>query len=86
MKSGLRGTDISRNEITNISAQGFWLLVENQEYFIPFKDYPVFKGATIEQIFSIKQIAPGQLHWPLLDADVELEALEHPESFPLMYR
>ena len=86
MKSELRGTSTLRNEVTSISAQGFWLLVENREYFVPFQDYPVFKNATIEQIFTIKQLAPGQYHWPLLDADVELEALEHPEQFPLMYQ
>ena len=69
-----------------ISAHGFWLLIQDKEYFVPFKDHPVFKGATIEQIFTVQQIAPNQLHWSLLDADIELEALEHPDQFPLTYR
>ncbi len=86
MKSEQRGTNILVNEVTNISVMGFWLLVDNREYFVPFADYPVFKTATMDQIFNIKQIGPKQLHWPALDADVELEALEEPERFPLVYR
>jgi hypothetical protein len=86
MKSGLRGTNTLVNEVTNISAKGFWLLVENREYFVPFADYPVFKSATIDQIFNFKRIGPRQYHWHDLDADVELDALEQPEQFPLLYR
>ncbi len=40
----------------------------------------------LEQIFDVQRIGPGQYHWPSLDADVELEALEHPEHYPLIWR
>ncbi len=86
MKSMRSGTDTLVNEVTNISAAGFWLLVDNHEYFVPFADYPVFKSATINQIFNLRRIGPRQYHWPSLDADIELDALEHPEQFPLIYR
>jgi Protein of unknown function (DUF2442) len=86
MKSEQRGTNTLGNEVTNISVMGFWLLVDNREYFVPFADYPVFKTATMDQIFNFRRIGPKQYHWPALDADIELNALEHPDQFPLIYR
>ncbi len=74
------------SEVTNIEAFGFWLLAEDHEYFVPFSDYPVFKNATIEQILNLQCLAPGQYHWPDLDADIELEALQNPERYPLSSR
>jgi len=74
------------NPITSITEAGFWLLESDKEYFVSFADYPVFKHATIEQVFAVKRIAPGHYHWSALDADVELEALDNPERFPLIYQ
>jgi hypothetical protein len=84
--SELHGTGTSHSEVTNISRASFWLLVENREYFVPFTDYPVFAQATLDQIFAVEHIAPRQLYWPSLDADIELDALEQPDSYPLTWR
>ncbi len=86
MSSNQPGSSISHSEVTNISAAGFWLLVDDKEYFIPFEDYPVFRQATVAQIYGVERLSPMQFSWPELDADIELEALEHPEQFPLIYR
>jgi len=86
MSSSLPGVAISHSEVTNIGAIGFWLLVDDREYFVPFDDYPVFWGATVAQIYAVQRLGPTQFHWPELDADIELEALEHPEQFPLVFR
>ena len=80
------GTNISHSEVTNISAAGFWLLVDDKEYFVPFKDYPIFRRATVAQIYAVERLSPTQFAWPELDADIELDALEHPERFPMIYR
>jgi len=80
------GTNILINEVTNISKIGFWLVVHNTEYFVPFTDYPVFKKATIEQIIEFEMLSPHQLYWKSLDCDIELAALENPQHFPLSYR
>ncbi len=61
-------------------------MVDDAEYFVPFDDYPVFRKATVEQIFGVQRIGPDHFHWPALDADVELEALEHPERYPLVWK
>jgi hypothetical protein len=74
------------SEVINIEPLGFWVLVDDREYFIPFAEYPVFKGASIEQIFQIQRVSLIQLHWPDLDADIEIEALEQPENYPLVFR
>ncbi len=79
------GTSTLDSEVTNIAATGFWLLVDDAEYFIPFSDYPAFLQASVEQIFAVERIGPRQFHWPELDTDIELDALEHPERFPLTW-
>ncbi|HKZ87267.1 MAG TPA: DUF2442 domain-containing protein [Anaerolineae bacterium] len=80
------GIDISHSEVTSVGPAGFWLLVDDAEYFVPFADYPVFQIATVDQIFNVQRLSPRQFHWPALDADVELDALEHPEHYPLVWR
>jgi hypothetical protein len=86
MISSLPGLGISPSPVTNIDAHGFWLLVDDAEYFVPFADYPVFATATVEQIFAVQPLGPRQFHWPELDVDVELDALETPERYPLVWR
>lgn len=73
-------------EVTNISPNGIWILVNNKEYFISYKDYPVFATATIRQIADVYSDFSGNLHWEELDADIELESLENPEDYPLIYK
>ena len=86
MSSSPLGSATSVCEVTNITPQGFWLLVDNEEYFVPFADYPLFREATVSQIHNLRRTGPSQIHWPALDADIELEALARPESFPLLFR
>jgi hypothetical protein len=45
MSLNLPGVDISYSDVTGISAIGFWLLVDDREYFVPFDDYPIFGKA-----------------------------------------
>lgn len=80
------GTNISQSEtlITSIERDGFWLLTEEGEYYVSFEDYPDFVNATIAQIHNFRQSFDG-FHWPDLDIDIELDALKHPERFPLKF-
>jgi hypothetical protein len=86
MSSSQPGSHISPSEVTNIEPFGFWILIEGKEFFVPFEDYPVFKPATVKQLLNMEIISPQQLHWPDLDADIELEALEHPDHYPLVWK
>jgi hypothetical protein len=86
MSLSLDGINISLSEVTNITHLGFWLLVDDKEYFVPFQDYPAFLNANISQIYNVQETGPGQYYWPDLDIDIELDALENPEQYPLQFR
>ena len=85
MLSKKRGKNIYASEVTAVGRDGFWLISRDQEFFVPFNCYPAFRQATVEQIYKMEEIAPGQLRWESLDADIELEALENPERYPLKF-
>jgi len=85
MTSEMHGTNILGSEVTAVGRDGFWLIAHDLEYFIPFNSYPVFRKATVQEIFAMEEIAPGQFRWESLDADIALEALAYPERFPLKF-
>ena len=72
--------------VTAVEPQGLWLRVGEEEYFVPFADYPQFQRASLEHVFAATIIGPGQLRWAALDVDIELEALVAPERYPLVWR
>ena len=84
MRSTPRGRRTSNVEVTNVSAVGFWLLLDGREVFAPFKDFPWFRDATIGQLISVERPRPGHLYWPDLDVDLAVESLDRPEDFPLV--
>ncbi len=86
MDSSTSGTGTSTCNVTGINDLGFWVLVEDKEYFVPFSDYPGFKDSSINQILNIRFSPPSQLHWIDIDMDIELPSLAQPESFPLVFK
>ncbi len=84
MKSATLGKSTSDAEVTNISRHGFWLLVADEELFIPFKEFPWFKDASVSEILKVEWPQPDHLYWPDLDVDVAVESIRHPEKFPLL--
>ncbi len=86
MISSPLGNAILGSEVTAVTPQGFWLWVDDREYFVPFADYPAFRTATVAQIFAVQRRGPDQFYWPALDVDIELEALERPAHYPLTFK
>ena len=84
MKSAARGTPTSGVEVTNISANGFWLLLDSQELFVAFTDFPWFNDVTIRQLTRVERPNPHHLYWPDLDIDLATDSLVNPEQFPLV--
>ena len=82
----MNGKDTSSNSVTGITTHGFWILVNDKEYFISFADYPVFKKAAVENIFDFRLVSPAQLRWETIDCDIELESLDNPQKFPLRFK
>ena len=86
MKSKTHGANILEIEITNISKYGFWLLLAEKELFLPFSEFPWFREATVTAIMNVQFSEPDHLYWPMLDLDLTVESIEHPEQFPLVAR
>jgi Protein of unknown function (DUF2442) len=71
-------------EVSLATNKGFWLLLENEELFVPYSEFPWFKQATMEQITKVERPSVNHLYWPLLDVDLSIESVRHPASFPLI--
>ena len=78
------GIDTSAVEVTNISRHGLWLLLRDEELFLPFEDFPWFREAPVGHILNVEAPSPDHLYWPALDIDLAVESIRHPEKFPLV--
>ena len=78
------GNVTSAAEVTNISKHGLWLLLGDEELFMPFEHFPWFKKATVEQIVEVEWPSPDHLYWPLLDIDLSVASIRDPSAFPLL--
>ena len=86
MKSAALGKNTSGVEVLNVSPHGFWLLVDTEELFVAFDQFPWFRDATIGQISGVQLPSPNHLYWPALDVDLAVESIRHPEQFSLVSR
>jgi hypothetical protein len=84
MTSAVLGIGTSPVEVTNISRHGFWLLLEDEELFLPFSEFPWFQEASVGKILNVELPSANHLYWPDLDIDLAVESIRHPERFPLV--
>jgi hypothetical protein len=70
--------------VTNIGPHGLWVFVRGKEHFLPYKEYPWFKNATVSQIANLELHHNVDLYWPSLDVDLSLDCLENPDKYPLV--
>lgn len=85
MKSNLRGKSTLAAEVTQIDEFGIWLLINGKEYFLDFESFPWFRNATIDSIQNVQRLNEQHLHWPDLDVDLDIDSIEHPERYPLIW-
>lgn len=86
LTSATPGADISAVEVTQISKHGFWILLRDEELFLPFSEFPWFRDAAVGKILNIELPCDNHLYWPELDVDLTVESIRHPENFPLVSR
>ena len=86
MSFSRRGTTGLRVEISNISAHGIRILVDDRELFAPFEEFPWFKGATVAQVLRVERPSPDHLYWPDLDVDLSVKSIDDPAAYPLVFR
>jgi hypothetical protein len=84
MTSATLGIHTSLVEVTNISPHGFWLLLEDEELFLPFAEFPWFRDVAVGKILNVELPSSNHLYWPELDIDLAVESIRHPEQFPLV--
>lgn len=86
MTSATLGISTSPVEVTNISSHGLWLLLKDEELFLPFSEFPWFREAAVGKIMHVELPSPDHLYWPELDVDLAVESIRRPEMFPLISR
>jgi hypothetical protein len=84
MKSAARGESTSPVEVSNISPHGFWLLLGEEELFVPFTEFPWFQEATVREISHVERPTAHHLCWPDLDIDLDVASIRNPKAFPLV--
>ena len=73
-------------EVTNISAHGFWILLNGVEYFLSFSNFPWFRKASIDEICDVQLLHEQHLYWDKIDIDLELASITNPDDYPLIYK
>lgn len=86
MKSQVLGTDTFEVEVTNIDRHGIWLLVQGEEYFLPFSEFPWFENAPVSSILRVELVHEGHLFWSELDIDLTMSSLKKPSKYPLIWQ
>ena len=80
----LPGASTLEVEVTNVSKHGFWLLLGDEELFVPFSEFPWFKDAPIAKLLKVEHPHEHHLYWPDLDVDLAVESIRHPQRYPLV--
>jgi hypothetical protein len=86
MRSARHGRRTSAVEVSNISPNGLWLLLDERELFLPFEQFPWFRKAPIDALLNVQRPQKHHLWWPGLDVDLAVESIEHPGRYPLVSR
>ena len=86
MKSSTPGTSTLEIEVTNISKHGIWVLVDDEELFLPFAYFPWFRKASLGAVLNVQRPSSKHLCWPDLDVDLTLDSIRHPDKYPLVVK
>jgi hypothetical protein len=86
MRSARHGRRTSAVEVSNVSPNGLWLLLDERELFLPFEQFPWFRKAPIDALLNVRRPQKHHLWWPELDVDLAVESIEHPARYPLVSR
>lgn len=76
------GSDRPRVEVTHISRNGFWLLLDDDAILVRFDDCPWFRDATIGALTDVEWPSPDRLYWPRLGMDLPMEMIRPSLELP----
>ena len=85
---GIRTSKVDAPEVESLSVSphGIWLSALGLEYLLRYDDHPWFRDVPVSQIWNVQLLHGHHLFWPECDVDLHLDALDHPEHFPLVSR
>lgn len=69
-----------------INSQGILLSVCGHDYFLSYNRVPWMREASINEVLDVQMCGRNAIEWPLLDVDLEIDSLRHPERYPLLIR
>ena len=69
-----------------INSQGLLLSVCGHDYFLSYYRVPWMREASIKEVLDVRMSGRNAIEWPLLDVDLEIDSLRHPERYPLLIR
>ena len=69
-------------DITGISAEGFWLLVGEDQYFLSYDNFPGFRNASEQELSDIRIMENQHFFWDKLDIDLTLDMIKNPGEYP----
>ena len=52
--------------------------------FVSFKEFPLFREASVREITNVQLPSLHHFYWPDLDVDLAVESIEHPEKYPMV--
>jgi len=70
--------------VTDVSAFGIRILINDAEMFLSFDKFPWFADAPVKKILNVETPSPNHLYWPDLDVDLTTEIIMNPENYPLV--
>jgi hypothetical protein len=60
------------------------MLIDDNEFFLSYDDFPWFKNQTINDISQFEIFGEESLHFNKLDVDLNLAMIKNPQNFPNM--
>jgi hypothetical protein len=66
------------------TARGFWLVLGAGKAFVSFKAFPWFRAFTPSELANVRRPWADHIRWPAFDIDLHLDAIVHPERYPLI--
>ena len=67
-------------KITGLTADNLNISVNGKIYVLPFDRFKWFRFCTIEELLNVERQGDAVV-WPAVDIGMELEAIEHPETY-----
>ena len=80
------GSGISAVDVVGVAEDGVQIVLGEEGLFLPYSEFPWFRGADPDKVRRVERPSAGHLYWPLLDIDLSVDSIRNPAAFPLRAR